>query len=875
MKTLSKHSDVMKVVSLGQYEFDLNLNITEDQAKRYKLDWDQVKSIDDLNQILQNQDIRDQIIISSKSDLINLLLFMNKTNKKKIFVEFLALNSLYFNEDFSFLNEKIVSDFDDYFVQFKETNCLPRNKFTLNLFVENKGKKSFDVEMKVDTINNIKNQDTNTEEMKKDQRNNENQSKETNNNDDSNKPKMGNEFKTNKIDLPSVNKPTNLIERNIYLPEGKDENLGKNLINYDEIEKEKQSPIILSKKKPVTNNLSAELEKKESKKFTQIEFSTLKYDFDACDYLVIDLNMFIQNESINLSNIYDYLCQNIIKGYLNTTIIFIFPNSDKVNNQNIMILSDLISISDIMIYDRRDALNLCNLLGYKVEDKNFEVRFMFLKEIKRSKFKTHRTAMFLDDFNKFTVVVQEIETNLIVFQNEFNFNIGFKMEYFKTVSQNYSLLRSSFLGSLLSRVVHNEEYDFAFNCGCDTFLRLLDAIYNKVAYQQDAGYFLINNLRNKGRNKENKKNKNKNGENVEKNFLLDSNNLRNSRLKPYDPLKDKNLVNYFQNRNIKKHLVKQGIKLDSLPRDPSKINNPLEYIKQEQTKYLNILEQNQTLQKKLVNLLSSPNRNKETLNSSMIKISKVFDTQSNEPIYNSRKLPGINTKPDYDPFQKIPNAPNYLKDSNKKIEKPNLKPLNKRSFDKTKSFDKHNMMSSTFTNPQLMNILTFMQKQQQEQSSSGDENSPDKMTQTGTLNPQIIQQFMSTMANTQFMNPMALSLNTKKGNKLHKIPRKNNHLFPMNSNSSKDLYKSYDQDLNIQVSLDSSLIHKDKSPTNERRLETKKMESVNFERKGQYLEVDNKKTLEQIQFEEEYKKKLEEKRKKEENKKEEEKNQNK
>jgi hypothetical protein len=97
----------------------------------------------------------------------------------------------------------------------------------------------------------------------------------------------------------------------------------------------------------------------------------------------------------------------------------------------------------------------------------------------------------------------------------------------------------------------------------------------------------------------------------------------------------------------------------------------------------------------------------------------------------------------------------------------------------------------------------------------------------------------------------------------------------MNSNSSKDLYKSYDQDLNIHVSLDSSLIHKDKSPTNERRLETKKMESVNFERKGQYLEVDNKKTLEQIQFEEEYKKKLEEKRKKEENKKEEEKNQNK
>jgi hypothetical protein len=128
------------------------------------------------------------------------------------------------------------------------------------------------------------------------------------------------------------------------------------------------------------------------------------------------------------------------------------------------------------------------------------------------------------------------------------------------------------------------------------------------------------------------------------------------------------------------------------------------------------------------------------------------------------------------------------------------------------------------------------------------------------------------MANTQFMNPMALTLNQKKGNKLHKIPKKNNHLYPINSNSSKDLYKSYDQDQNNQISIDSSLIHRDKSPTNGKRLEAKKMESIVFERKGQYLEVDNKKTLEQIQFEEEYKKKLEEKMKKAENKKEEEKN---
>jgi hypothetical protein len=701
--------------------------------------------------------------------------------------------------------------------------------------------------------------------MKKETGSNENHSKSIDNNEDADKPKMGNKYNINKINLPNVDKPTNSIERNICIPEGKEENPVKNLINYDDIEKEKQSPIILTKKKAVIYNLSSEVEKKESKKLTQVEFSTLKYDFDACDYVIIDLNLFIQNESITLSNIYDYLCQNVVKGYTNTSIVFIFPQSDKVTHQNMTLLSDLISISDIMVYDRRDALNLCNLMGYKVDDKDFEVRFMFLKEIKRSKFKTHRTALFLDDFNKFTVIVQEIESNLIVFHNDYNFNIGFKMEYFNTITQNYSILKYSFLGSFLSRIIQNEEYDFAFNCGNEVFLRLLEAIHNKLSYHKDTGYFMINNKKKKGRNNEIKKNSTKNVENAEKKFFLDSNNLRNSRLKPYDPLKDKNLVNYFQNRNIKKHLVKQGFKLTSLPREPSKTINPLEYIKQEQTKYLNILEQNQMLQKKLVNLLSSPNRNKETLSSSMIKISKVFDTQSNEPVYNSRKLPGIITKPEYDPFNKIPNAPNYLKENDKKIEKPNLNSVNKRSFDKTKSVDKHKMMSSTINNPQLMNILAYMQKQQQEQNSSGDENSPGKMSQTGALNPQMLQQFMSTIAYTPFMNPMAMTTKPKKVNKQLKIPKLNN-LYPINSHSSKDLYKSYDQDQNNQLGVYSASNNKNRSPSNEKRLEEMKKEKEIFIRKGQYLEVDNKKTSEQIQFEEEYKKKLLEKKKKEEEK---------
>ena len=62
------------------------------------------------------------------------------------------------------------------------------------------------------------------------------------------------------------------------------------------------------------------------------------------------------------------------------------------------------------------------------------------------------------------------ETNLIVFHNEFNFNLGFKFEYYKTVTDNYEILKYVFLSGLLSRIVQNIQLDIAFEAGCKDFL---------------------------------------------------------------------------------------------------------------------------------------------------------------------------------------------------------------------------------------------------------------------------------------------------------------------------------------------------------------------------------------------------------------------
>ena len=200
--------------------------------------------------------------------------------------------------------------------------------------------------------------------------------------------------------------------------------------------------------------------------------------YENCDYIFIDLNKFVGYTDISLSDLYDFLFNRIIHVYLNTSIVLIFPSLDQnFKTELLSPLVDLITISDIVIYDKRDAQRLCTLLGYKVEDKNFEVRFMFLKELKRGKYKPQKTSLFLDDFHKLTVVMQETESNLIIFHNEFNFDIGFKLDYFKTVTNNYEFLKYVFYGGFFSRVVQNKPFDVAF----------------QVGLQNDPDFFLIKN----------------------------------------------------------------------------------------------------------------------------------------------------------------------------------------------------------------------------------------------------------------------------------------------------------------------------------------------------------------------------------------------
>ena len=109
----------------------------------------------------------------------------------------------------------------------------------------------------------------------------------------------------------------------------------------------------------------------------------------------------------------------------------------------------------------------------------------------------------------------------------------------------------------------------------------------------------------------------------------------------------------------------------------------------------------------------------------------------------------IQEKIDYNPFQKIANAPDYLNETDKK--KVNLKPIVKNK-DKPNLSENRSTLNMNTINQQMVNMMKFMQQPNSNNASSGDV-SPNKDSMAQTMfNPELFNQFMTTMGNSAFNN---------------------------------------------------------------------------------------------------------------------------
>ena len=135
---MKSKTEFWKVMGIGDIDYEFSINLTQAEANYLKFDIDKVRTLQDCKGLLEQEEIREKLTISSKNNLINLLLFLNKTNSNKTFVEFLSLNSLSLSNDMAFVKEKVKTDFDDNFLFLIESNLINPCKFKLQINVENK-----------------------------------------------------------------------------------------------------------------------------------------------------------------------------------------------------------------------------------------------------------------------------------------------------------------------------------------------------------------------------------------------------------------------------------------------------------------------------------------------------------------------------------------------------------------------------------------------------------------------------------------------------------------------------------------------------------------------------------------------------------------
>ncbi len=98
--------EFFKVVGIGETDYEFNLNLTETELVLYKIDPESLNSVSDLIPLLKIKELKEKLYISSNNNLLNIFLFLNKTNPHKTFVEYVSLNCMMVNPENFFMKEK-------------------------------------------------------------------------------------------------------------------------------------------------------------------------------------------------------------------------------------------------------------------------------------------------------------------------------------------------------------------------------------------------------------------------------------------------------------------------------------------------------------------------------------------------------------------------------------------------------------------------------------------------------------------------------------------------------------------------------------------------------------------------------------------------
>lgn len=105
-----------KIFSLSNLNITFSLEFCNKDIEKYSINFTELNTLKDLSFIKNDPNLFDKIELKSNDDLINILLYMNRINKNKIFIQYITLNEIYFNEE--------QKEFKDFIYKLMESNFL-------------------------------------------------------------------------------------------------------------------------------------------------------------------------------------------------------------------------------------------------------------------------------------------------------------------------------------------------------------------------------------------------------------------------------------------------------------------------------------------------------------------------------------------------------------------------------------------------------------------------------------------------------------------------------------------------------------------------------------------------------------------------------
>ena len=531
-----------KLCSLGILDININLTLTESQAENYNFNIDDYNTVLDLKNIFYPDeepeieiDYFKHIYISSDNNIINTLLYINRSYKSKTFIEFIMPNKLDFSDNTKFIHNLLI-------------DICNRNYLFL---IENK---LIDIGSNIKFNINIINDDT----------------------------KENVEYKT--FDLFEMND----IEMKLTEGESNDELEYKEFnldYNFDKVEYFLLD--LFSFKEMLYKN------KFDMEKFL---YKIMNNNKQIKIILIINENCFIgydftsliekYREIIELSDIifcnrnelnYFYRTYNNLRNYsidlLNRSNI----NYSKITSSNKSInntSSNMNNINNnILPNSNRDLIMKkipYNLVNNSNENSNYDL-VVFDNEKHRKNIS--RISILFENFFSLTIY-EQIGTYMEVDTKE-TFYFKLKEDKQNFFTKEGEKIYYIFIGGFLSRLIHTKSFRVCFYAGYLLLEKIMkNNLKKKIVFKIDDYNVLVPNEKKSFKEKMIKQNE-KILEEIkckEKGFILDCTNLNECKIKIYNPLLDNNCAGYLLKKNIFEHLKHKGFinKNGIVLKDPDK-----------------------------------------------------------------------------------------------------------------------------------------------------------------------------------------------------------------------------------------------------------------------------------------------------------------